>query len=93
MKRKALLFVALVWVFIGTLAGTFEIKTVRARTIVVPDDYSTIQQAVDVAVNGDTVFVKAGTYLEEVVIQSKSISLIGEDASNTIIRNNRTDAG
>lgn len=53
-------------------------------TIVVPDDFSSIQAAVNAANSGETVFVKAGVYLENVVV-NKSISLIGEDTSTTII--------
>jgi pectin methylesterase-like acyl-CoA thioesterase len=68
------------------LATAFYIRPARARTIIVPDDYSTIQQAVNAAANGDTVYVKARTYVEDVLIDNKSISLIGEGAGNTIIK-------
>lgn len=54
------------------------------KTIVVPDDYGTIQNAVDNATSGDTVFVRSGTYNESVSI-SKSLSLIGEDKAKTMI--------
>jgi pectin methylesterase-like acyl-CoA thioesterase len=54
------------------------------RTIVVPDAYGTIQDAVDNASSGDTVFVTSGTYIECVNI-SKSLSLIGEHKAETII--------
>jgi hypothetical protein len=37
-------------------------------TITVPDDYSTIQGAINNAVNGDTILVKAGIYHEHVVV-------------------------
>jgi len=53
-------------------------------TIVVPDDYGTIQDAVDSASSGDTVFVRSGTYIECVNI-NKSLSLIGENKADTII--------
>jgi parallel beta-helix repeat protein len=53
-------------------------------TILVPDSFLSIQAAVDAANSGDTVFVKAGVYRENVVV-NKSISLMGEDASATII--------
>ncbi len=54
------------------------------KTIVVPDDFSSIQLAVDSAAEGDTVFVKRGTYHQNVSI-AKSLSLVGEESENTII--------
>jgi parallel beta-helix repeat protein len=54
-------------------------------TIIVPTDYPTIQQAIDYASSGDTVFVKTGTY-EECVSINKSLSLIGEDKTKTTIK-------
>jgi uncharacterized repeat protein (TIGR01451 family) len=50
-------------------------------------NYSTIQAAINKASTGDTVFVYAGTYNENVVI-NKSISLIGESRINTTIKGN-----
>jgi len=44
--------------------------------IIVPDDYPTIQQAVDHAENGDTVYVRAETYYEHVSID-KQLTLQG----------------
>jgi parallel beta-helix repeat protein len=63
-----------------------QIKVVKAetKTIVVPDDYSTIQEAVDAASENDIVFVKSGTYNESVSID-QPISLIGEDPATTTI--------
>jgi nitrous oxidase accessory protein len=56
----------------------------EARTIVVPDDYSTIQEAIDNASEGDTIFVKRGVYVENPVV-NKSVSLIGEYRDSTVI--------
>jgi len=63
-----------------------DITLVRSvpKTIIVPDDYPTIQEAINAAISGDTIYVKAGTYFENLVI-NKTISLIGENADNTII--------
>jgi parallel beta-helix repeat protein len=61
----------------------------QAEWITVPDYYVTIQEAINNAVDGDTVFVKAGTYYEHVVV-NKTISLVGEDVDTTIIDGNNT---
>ena len=57
--------------------------------IIVPDDYPTIQEAINAASDGDTVFVRNGTYYENVVV-NKSVSLIGENADTTTIDGNET---
>jgi len=55
-----------------------------SRTIIVPDEYPTIQQAIDNAVEGDTIYVKKGVYVENPVV-NKLISLVGEDRDSTVI--------
>lgn len=76
------------------LVGSSETKTSKAEadTIVVPDDYPTIQEAINNAHVGGTVFVKKGTYRSPPsmwdqfgIVINKSISLIGEDPKTTII--------
>jgi parallel beta-helix repeat protein len=56
----------------------------ESRTVVVPDDYASIQEAVDNSVDGNVVLVKRGTYNGSVSI-NKRITLIGEDKTNTVI--------
>jgi parallel beta-helix repeat protein len=70
-----------------TLALTFRIQPARSSpgTITVPDDYPTIQAAVDAASPGDTVFVRAGTYNCSIKID-KPLTLKGESNQNTILR-------
>jgi len=86
MKSKAVSGTMLALLLIGMLTFAFKIQPVRAEptTIIVPDDYETIQWAIDNATAGDTIFVRAGTYYENVVV-NKSVSLIGQNMSNTII--------
>jgi Disaggregatase related len=48
-------------------------------TLNVPSTYSTIQSAIDAAVNGDTVLVGPGTYGDHILIQSDSLSLIASE--------------
>jgi parallel beta-helix repeat protein len=63
--------------------GVVEIVA-HPQIIIVPDDYPTIQEAINHANDGDTVYVKNGTYLENVVV-NKTVVLTGEDRNSTII--------
>jgi len=59
---------------------------VRAPQILrVPDDYDSIQKAIDAAFEGDTVLVASGTYYENVQIDKEGLTLLGEDQKNTTI--------
>jgi len=70
------------------LASLFDVSVqpVKAspKTIVIPQDYSTINAAIADASNGDTILVKKGIYNENIVVD-KSITLEGEDKALTII--------
>jgi parallel beta-helix repeat protein len=86
MDRKSVKIVsilALTWAFliIPSLNRSFE---VHANSIVVPDQYASIQEAVNHANDGDTVYVKAGTYYEHVVV-NRTVALVGENVDTTII--------
>jgi len=52
-----------------------------------PGNYTKIQDAINDASEGDTVFVYNGTYVENVVVD-KSINLFGEKRNNTIVDGN-----
>jgi parallel beta-helix repeat protein len=55
------------------------------QTRVVPDQYATIQAAIDAAKAGDTVLVKAGMYQEALKFK-EGIELRGENRDTTIVR-------
>jgi len=76
---------------IAMLTLAFNIQPVKAEPIMitVPDDYPTIQEAINHAGSGDTVYVRVGIYYENVVV-NKTVTLIGEDKSSTIIDGNGT---
>ncbi len=60
---------------------TVEIKFELPRTITVPGQYSSIQQAFDAAGEGDTILVGTGTYItsNSYVIQDKVVTITSEN--------------
>jgi nitrous oxidase accessory protein len=86
-NKKAVLTAIVLFLFLtSTLAGMLAVKVAEAqsRTIVVPTDYTTIQEAINHASEGGKVFVKNGMYNESLTI-TKSLSLVGENKGSTII--------
>jgi nitrous oxidase accessory protein len=84
--KKIVTTSALLLVFSVMLFSCIDVRIAKteANTIIVPDDYSTIQEAIGGASEGDTIFVKRGTYHEHLQVD-KSLSLVGEDMETTII--------
>ena len=89
MFRKAVSGIVLILLLIDMFFSSVNIKPANTepRTIIVPDDYPTIQEAINNAGAGDVIYVKAGIYEENIVI-NESISLIGESRETTIIDGN-----
>jgi parallel beta-helix repeat protein len=57
---------------------TIFVHEAGPMTIYVPDNFSTIQEAINISRDGDTVVVRQGTYPENVVV-NRSITLTGEE--------------
>ena len=57
------------YIFITILA----ISTLTAATINVPEDYSTIQEGINASVEGDTVLVAQGNYVENLVLEKEIV--------------------
>ncbi len=53
----------------------------RAGDVHVPNDFPTIQEAVDAALDGDTILVAPGVYRENVVVTSSGLTLKGKKAT------------
>lgn len=89
MSRKTVSAIMMSLLVLGSLALAFGIQPVKAVNIVVPDDYPTIQAAIDSASYGDTILVRNGTYYENVVL-NKTVTLLGENREATIIDANQS---
>lgn len=91
-KKNILLIVVssllILSIILQTPIGTqfhLQIKPVKAeKTIIVPTNYTKIQDAINAADPEDTIYVYNGTYYEHVVV-NKTVTLIGENKSTTII--------
>lgn len=72
----------------GDLPETEKTERAGGSTLVVnasgSGDYTHIQWAIDNASQGDTVYVEAEIYYENLIV-NKTINLVGADSSNTII--------
>ena len=64
-------------------ASESEVKTSSA-TIYVPDDYPTIQDAVNATSPGDTIIVRDGTYIENIKVD-KSLTIRSENGYDSTI--------
>ena len=97
MNKNILLAFGITFLFLGTCinpsVATDNIKKsfisiYSGKTLFVggsgEDNYTKIQDAVDNASDGDTVFVYSGIYFENVIVNT-SINLIGEDRNTTSI--------
>jgi len=87
MRNIAMVLAVVSALLISLMVGVQSVKS-SPNTIVVPDDYATIQEAVGNAAGGDTVFVKKGIYSVDensTIVISKTLSLMGEDPAGTVI--------
>jgi parallel beta-helix repeat protein len=86
MKMKGMARSGLVWKLIALIALTilfcaaFTASVVSAEVIYVPDDYLTIQAAVDAAGFGDTIIVRDGTYTENIKV-NKGVTIKSENGA------------
>lgn len=67
------------------LSVLFLAATAQAATYTVPDDYSSIQAAINDAGYGDTILVEPGTYNENLVLKS-GVDILGAGFETTIIK-------
>ncbi len=80
MKRSALLFI----IFSAVSVCSGAVITVDDDG---PADFNNIQDAINDANYGDTIYVAEGTYVENITLKN-GVALIGQDPNNTIIDGN-----
>ena len=70
MIRKTVSGIMFTLLLTSMLTLAFNIQPVKGEptTIIVPDEYSSIQEAINNANEEDTIFVRAGIYYEHVVV-------------------------
>lgn len=82
--------VLIITITLALTANGIKLNPVKATssTWKVPEDYPTIQAAINTATPGDTIMVANGTYNENLFVD-KSVSIIGENPATTIIDGGR----
>ncbi len=85
--KRAFFGMTLALLIIGTLVLAFDVRQVKGnpKTITVPDDCPTIQEAINRASEGDSIYVRAGTYHEKQATIWKPLTLVGENKDTTVI--------
>ena len=86
-KSRSLVTVIVVLLCLLSLL-VLDVKA-QSRTITVPDDFATIQEAINNANDGDIIYVENGVYLGNIMID-KEIILKGENRSQTILDANNS---
>lgn len=90
MKLKAFrrlfpfIFLIVLLVIVASPLKTSGQKSLQVYNLRTGESYETIQEAIDASRSRDTLYVGIGTYYENLVV-NKTISLIGENKSDTII--------
>ena len=94
MSKKLSIYLVVSFLIITVVFNSTQIVNSEEneyKTIYVDDggrvQFKNIQDAINFADSGDTIYVHNGTYYENIVL-NKSISLIGEDKNSTIINAN-----
>ncbi len=85
---KSILVVLMVFSLVLVFFPQTRVVKAEPKTIVVPDDYSTIFLAIENANDGDTIFVKKGNYegpINQTLIINRTITVMGENSETTML--------
>jgi len=79
------LILAFIVAMLGGLSALVDKVEASPTTIYVPDDYTTIQAAVDAANPGDTIIVRASTYTENVDVNKEHLTIQSENGAEVTV--------
>jgi parallel beta-helix repeat protein len=97
-RNLLIIILLIIVVFSGILVfeSLVNYGNVDATSIIVDcngtGDYTTIQEAIDNAISGDTIYVWSGMYKENVFVD-KAITIVGNGSMNTVLDGNNTGDG
>jgi parallel beta-helix repeat protein len=80
---------------ISVLTNVFHVQLniANPKIITVPDNYPSIQEAINHASPGETIYVKTGVYQEHIVIEKDDLKISGEDKYKTILDGQKKGTG
>ena len=93
--KKRMIFLLLALVLLLSIVSRIPFSNLVSASpliIRVPQDFSTIQEAINAANRGDIVYVRNGTYFEHVIVDKSDLMLVGEDRDVTVIVGSGGDA-
>jgi parallel beta-helix repeat protein len=85
-KTASLIMIAFT---ITAILAVFQPVAAQNNVLAVPDNFFSINEAINNATDGDTILIKQGLYNETLVI-SKQLNIQGEDTNKTILNGNLT---
>jgi len=69
---------------------TNEMIILLSPDVIIPDDYNTIQEGINNANPGNTIFVRSGIYNENLLVNKNGLTIRGENKYNTTISSRDT---
>ena len=84
--KKSILALLLAVLMVASLLPAAAMADEPALTVGANETYETIGAAVVAASSGDTIYIKNGTYNENVTITGKALTLVGESQDGVVIK-------
>jgi parallel beta-helix repeat protein len=90
LRSKRVLMLLLLVLVMGLHVSPTRMTRAGASIIRVPNDFPTIQEAINAAQNGSTILVETGVYYEHLTL-NKSLTLLGANKEDTVVDGSNSD--